>query len=421
MSAVHPAIVRPTLSVRPLKVPAIALAAIALFAIHAWVIQVDGNSSLGRRAVLLGIVAVVSAGIHLGAPRLNERLRATGMLLLGVLGATIIGPIVVSHIMKLGVQGSRITGIVAVAGSIVLIAVGSTRLIRSARSIPRKLLALPVAFVLLQFMVVPLSMSVYVTNAAHPELGTRTPADVGLDFEDVTIASEDGTRLAAWYVPSVNGSVVLLRHGSGSTRTSVLDHAAFLARSGYGVLLTDARGHGESGGRINEWGWHGPEDIAAALDFVQRRPDFTGSIGVLGLSMGGEEAVNAAAIDRRIASVVADGAGVSSYNDSVVSGAHIVARSVNWIQFRSAQLLTDARQPVGVAASMSQIGPRPVLLIAGSDPVERKMGPIYKEKGGATVQLWRLEDTPHTGGLEKHGAEYRERVLRFFEQALLAE
>ena len=179
------------------------------------------------------------------------------------------------------------------------------------------------------------------------------------------------------------------------------------------------RGHGESEGRINEWGWHGPEDIGAAVDFIQNRPDFAGSIGILGLSMGGEEALNAAAKDNRIAGVVADGAGVSSHNDSVTDGAHIVARFVDWTQFQFAQVLSDVRQPSGVAESMPQIAPRPVLLIAGADPVERKMGPIYKEKGGTATELWRLTDTPHTRGLKKHGDEYRERVLGFFNQALL--
>ncbi|HZA39934.1 MAG TPA: CocE/NonD family hydrolase [Actinomycetota bacterium] len=181
------------------------------------------------------------------------------------------------------------------------------------------------------------------------------------------------------------------------------------------------RGHGESEGRINELGWHGPEDIGAAVDFIQNRPDFAGGIGVLGLSMGGEEALNAAANDKRIAGVVADGAGVSSYNDSVTDGAHAIARVVNWTQFQFAQLLTDVRQPSGVADSMPQIAPRPVLLIAGADAVERKIGPTYKEKGGSTTELWRLTDTPHTGGLNKHGAVYRERVLRFFDRALLDE
>lgn len=175
-------------------------------------------------------------------------------------------------------------------------------------------------------MIYPLGSAVYVTNAAHPELGAMTPAEVGHSYENVTFASSDGATLAAWYVPSTNGAAALLRHGSGSTRTSLLAHAAFLADAGYGVLLTDARGHGASDGRINELGWHGPRDIVAAIDYLDTRPDVTAGIGIVGLSMGGEEALNAAAIDPRIAAVVADGAGVGSYDDSVANGAHAMAR-----------------------------------------------------------------------------------------------
>lgn len=79
---------------------------------------------------------------------------------------------------------------------------------------------------------------------AHPALGSRTPADVGLRYREVTLRSADGVDLAAWWVPSRNRAAVALFHGSGSTRTAVLDQAAVLAERGYGVLLVDARGHG---------------------------------------------------------------------------------------------------------------------------------------------------------------------------------
>ena len=121
-------------------------------------------------------------------------------------------------------------------------------------------------------------------------------------------------------MPSTNGAAVVLRHGSGSTRNSTLDHAAFLAHAGYGVLLMDARGHGLSGGRINELGWHGPQDIRTGVDYLVQQADVTRGIGILGLSMGGEEAINAAALDSRIAAVVAEGVGTSTYVDSVAGG-----------------------------------------------------------------------------------------------------
>ena len=61
---------------------------------------------------------------------------------------------------------------------------------------------------------------------------------------------------------------MVLLHGAGSTRSAVLDHAAVLARTGYGVLLFDARGHGESHGRAMDFGWYGDRDVNGAVQFV---------------------------------------------------------------------------------------------------------------------------------------------------------
>jgi hypothetical protein len=54
-------------------------------------------------------------------------------------------------------------------------------------------------------------------------------------------------------------------------------------------------------------GWFGDEDVGGAVSFLvaQSRVD---DIAAVGLSMGGEEAIGAAATDDRIATVVAEGA-----------------------------------------------------------------------------------------------------------------
>jgi len=82
----------------------------------------------------------------------------------------------------------------------------------------------------------------------------------------------DGVRLSAWHVPSANGAAVVLRHGATSTRSNTLDEMVVLARHGYGVLATDARGHGRSGGMAMDWGWLGDLDTAAAVTYLSRRP-----------------------------------------------------------------------------------------------------------------------------------------------------
>ena len=136
-----------------------------------------------------------------------------------------------------------------------------------------------------------------------------TPAALGLNFEPVTLTTTDGVDLAAWYLPGTNGAGVVVMHGAGSTRSDVLDQAAVLVDGGYAVVLIDARGHGDSDGTAMDFGWYGDLDIAAGTTFLASRADIDRTrIGVVGFSMGGEEAIGAAATDPLIRAVVAEGA-----------------------------------------------------------------------------------------------------------------
>ena len=406
--------------IRHPSLPALAFGAVMVYALDAWVIRVEGDTSWERRLVYL--MAITAFGfLAYSARELGPRLRAIGMVAIGLIALVIACPIVISHVDKQGLTGARVTGILAIAGGLSLLSIGTARLVRMAGGW-RKLLAIPIAFVVAQFFLLPVGLAVYTTNAARPELSGRTPADVGLDFEEVVVTSTDETLLRGWYVPATNGAAVVLRHGSGSTRVSLINHAAFLAEAGYGVLMLDARGHGESGGRINELGWHGAEDIDAALDYLSTRPDVTDEhLGVLGLSMGGEEALIAAARDERIGAVVSEGAGIGTYGDSIAAGSHAVERIVNWTQFAAVDVLSDASQPESIHRTIGLIAPRPVLLIAGDEAVEREIDPIYAAAGGGSTELWMLSDTPHTDGLRVHGKGYEGRVLELFGDALLGE
>ena len=71
------------------------------------------------------------------------------------------------------------------------------------------------------------------------------PADLGRPYEQVALRTSDGLSLAGWYVPSRNGAAVIAFPG----RSGPVEHARMLARHGYGVLLLDMRGQGESRGR----------------------------------------------------------------------------------------------------------------------------------------------------------------------------
>ena len=96
------------------------------------------------------------------------------------------------------------------------------------------------------------------------------PADVGLRVEDVTIATDDGLRLAAWLVPRPGAPAVVLLHGYPAEKADMLPLAAALARD-FAVLLPDLRSFGASEGRATTLGFRERGDLRRAIDLLAAR------------------------------------------------------------------------------------------------------------------------------------------------------
>jgi uncharacterized protein len=319
-------------------------------------------------------------------------------------------------------------GVLAIAiGGAVALWTGC-RLLKGVRRRRWWALLLPALLVSAYLALWTVGQGVAASYPAHPELGTRTPADVGLTAVTVTMKTSDDVELAAWWVPSENGAAVALLHGAGSTRTAVLDHAAVLASRGYGVLLLDARGHGSSKGHGNDFGWYGDRDVAAAVDFLARQPQVDPDrIGVVGLSMGGEEAIGAAGSDPRIRAVVAEGATNRVAADKGYLSAYGVRghiqQGIDRLTYAVADLLSPAPRPSALHDSVAQAQadgtPTPMLLItAGNVETERLAADYLDRAAPYAVQVWTVPDTGHTQGLRTHPTEWRQRVLAFLDDAL---
>ena len=113
----------------------------------------------------------------------------------------------------------------------------------------------------------------------------------GLAVQAVHFPSASGSTIHAWLVPGATGAgAIVLLHGVGDNRTSMLGRAAFLHRAGYALLLPDFQAHGESDGRAITFGALESLDAAAAVDFLRAS---TGGerIGLIGVSMGGAAAL----------------------------------------------------------------------------------------------------------------------------------
>jgi pimeloyl-ACP methyl ester carboxylesterase len=217
---------------------------------------------------------------------------------------------------------------------------------------------------------------------------------------------------------------VVLLHGAGETRAATLPQAEVLAAHGYGVLMVDARGHGDSGGRGMDLGWHGDADVRAALDFLDGRdgvdPD---RIGVLGLSMGGEEAIGAAAADPRVRAVVAEGATGRTAADKDawlpggVSGA--LQRGLDRVSYAVVDLLTAGSPPTSLRDAVAEASGTPFLLItAGTMPDEEDAAAVLRDAAPDRVQVWTVPGATHTHALSAEPAEWEQRVTGFLDAAL---
>jgi uncharacterized protein len=370
-----------------------------------------------------GLVSLaIGVGLVLAYPRLRAGLRAIAGLVCGTL-AVVAGTVDgYRHIAVDRLAGDDVTAALAGVAGAMLIGLAAAVLWRTRRLDERPVkrygrrLASGVAYLLAAYLVLmPLGIAVVATHKARSPVAA---ADLGAPYERVTLRTYDGLKLAAWYVPSRNGAAVIAFPG----RSQPAPHARMLVRHGYGVLLLDRRGEGQSEGDYNAFGWGGEADVMAAVGFLRGRRDIDPDrIGGLGLSVGGELLLQAAAHSQALRAVVSEGAGVRSLAEHLhTPGVGRVQRWFsNWVvQTGALAVLSDASPPEDLAELAARISPRALMLIgaergAGGDELNR----VYLKAAGEPKRLWRAKGG-HTGALAAQPAEYERRVVSFFDDAL---
>jgi uncharacterized protein len=113
----------------------------------------------------------------------------------------------------------------------------------------------------------------------------KVPADS--TFENVSLTTGDNIKLQGWYmkIPGTSKGTVILFHGHGSKKSSVLEEAAGFRTMGYHTMLLDFRAHGNSGGNTSSIGYYESEDVKLAYDFIKNKGEK--NIVLWGISMGG--------------------------------------------------------------------------------------------------------------------------------------
>jgi fermentation-respiration switch protein FrsA (DUF1100 family) len=263
--------------------------------------------------------------------------------------------------------------------------------------------------------VVPVALAILETHKPRETIGSPP----GASYRTVAFDAADGLRLQGWYRPTRNGATVLVVHGGGGDRTGALRHARMLDRQGYGVLLYDARGRGDSQGSPNSYGWDWEKDAAGALDFLAARPEVaTGRIGALGLSSGADTLIDVAATRDDVDAVVSDGAALRTFEDTHRITGLSPDTPTGWLMFQAVGALSGQEPSRPLEDLVARIA-SPLLLISGGTTIERDANDILARAARGPVEHWNVADARHTGALRSHRAEYERRVGAFFAGALL--
>ncbi len=182
----------------------------------------------------------------------------------------------------------------------------------------------------------------------------HTPAEAGLEFEEITLVTVDDCRLNAWWLPNPDArATVLMCHGNTGNMGDCIERMADLHSMGAHVLLFDYRGYGKSRGFPTERGLY--RDAAAAYEWI-RTTQYDNAecppIILLGHSLGGAVAAKTA-VDKSVAGLILE---------STFTSIQDIARALYpfippWAErlmgqrFDSLSRIASVRAPVLIAAS----------------------------------------------------------------------
>ena len=253
--------------------------------------------------------------------------------------------------------------------------------------------------------------------------GPATPADLGLEYETVSFATDDGVTLSGWFIPAARetSTAVIVMHGFTGNRLPELAGFVPWLHERHHVLQFDFRGHGESGPGTVTLGTRERRDVAAAVAFLHGRG--IERIALFGISMGAAAAILAGP-ELPVAAVVADAA--------YARASHPIGnrlREQGWplagagsIAIVTAAALRARSRMGDPIEAVANLAPRALLVIA---PVEdrliswRQSLALY-EAAGQPKELFVVHGAGHGDAYVTDPAGYQDRVLGFLDRHLEA-
>lgn len=264
-----------------------------------------------------------------------------------------------------------------------------------------------------------------VTNPrATRKVATVTPAARQMAFEDATVTTADGFRLAGWFIPAPAArATVMIVHGYKDHRGSLMGIADILHRHGYNALLMSLRAHDINDGDVISFGLREMADLDAWMTYLDARSDVDPSrLALFGASMGGTIGIGYAAAHPEIRAVIADSA-FSSVSDTAATSIRFFTGLPPFpfapaIVFWMEREIGGSSTQLDATAWIPRIAPRPVLLMQGGADVvvSPESGRKLYDAAANPKELWFEPAVGHTQFLAKMPGELESHITGFLDR-----
>jgi alpha-beta hydrolase superfamily lysophospholipase len=201
---------------------------------------------------------------------------------------------------------------------------------------------------------------------------------------------------------------IVICHGAGSAKESHFDFGRAVRGAGMAALAFDARGHGQSEGQF------GPTAFADVLEMVDLLREHTPHVALRGSSMGGFQALHAAAVaDPPVVAVVAI---CPAPEDLLVRG----VRSGRLVDFRMDRAALEPwLQTLDIRKAVASLAGRTAVMFMHAEGDEQVPYTVSQELFAVAGEPKRLLQIPggHHRSLQ-HDDEMQAETIRFVERAL---
>lgn len=249
-----------------------------------------------------------------------------------------------------------------------------------------------------------------------------TPENHGLNYEDVSFKSYDGTVLSGWFIKAVGKPVgtIIHFHGNFGNVSYYLKQISWLPAEGFNVFTFDYRGYGKSEGTPDRFGVY--QDSVAAMEYITSKAGIDhDNLLIFAQSLGGANAISVVGNNNfsGIRAMAVEGAFYSYRTEAHDAISSTVGKKVGDVPCLSLQIwpvsflaVSDSYSPGDYIENAASI---PVLFIHCTDDeyVNHRHGKLLYDKAKEPKELWLIENCNHLK-LFTDSNRYREKLVEYF-------